>query len=67
MIGSNNMNDLRRNIDPWAPAPRMAIQDQTPFHSYRMQVIAQWPDSEYKKAALGAARAALKSGERKHE
>jgi hypothetical protein len=56
------MADLQRNITR-SPAPRMANMDLIPFHRYRMQVIAQWPETEYKKASLGAARAAVKSVE----
>ncbi len=29
------------------------------FHRYRIQVIARWPESAYKRTALNAARTAL--------
>ena len=32
---------------------------QSYFHRYRVQVIARWPESEYKRAALRAARTSL--------
>jgi hypothetical protein len=35
--------------------------DQLCFHRYRLQVIQQWAESEYRRASLGAARAALMS------
>ena len=38
---------------------RPSYLDQSSFHRYRINVIAQWPESEYKQAALRAARAAL--------
>ena len=36
-----------------------AFSAHAAFHSYRLIVIAGWPESEYKQAALAAARAAL--------
>ena len=38
---------------------RIAYSTQSHFHRYRVEVIAQWPESEYKRAALSAARTAL--------
>jgi hypothetical protein len=38
---------------------RIAYSTQSYFHSYRVQVIAQLPESEYKRAALRSARTAL--------
>jgi hypothetical protein len=38
---------------------RVALSTQSYFHRYRVQVIAQLPESEYKRAALSAARTAL--------
>ena len=38
---------------------RPSYLDQSSFHRYRISVIAQWPESDYKKAALSAAQAAL--------
>jgi hypothetical protein len=38
---------------------RVACSTQSYFHCYRVQVIARWPDSEYKRAALNAAGTAL--------
>jgi hypothetical protein len=38
---------------------RVAYSTQTYFHRYRVQVIARLPESEYKRAALSAARTSL--------
>ena len=38
---------------------QVALPTQTYFHLYRVQVIARWPESEYKRAALSAAGTAL--------
>jgi hypothetical protein len=37
----------------------VASSTQSYFHRYRVQVIARWPESEYKRAALSAAGTAL--------
>ena len=36
-----------------------AYSEHAAFHHYRLDVIAAWPESESKRAALAAARAAL--------
>jgi hypothetical protein len=38
----------------------MMNPNQKHFHRYRIKVIEQWPESEYKRAALSSAQAALK-------
>jgi hypothetical protein len=38
---------------------RVVYSTQSYFHSYRVQVIARLPESEYKRAALKSARTAL--------
>jgi hypothetical protein len=45
---------------------RVANSTQSDFHRYRVQVIARWPESEYKRAALRAARNSL-NGELAYE
>jgi hypothetical protein len=39
----------------------MTNPNQKHFHRYRIKVIEQWPESQYKRAALSSAQAALKS------
>jgi hypothetical protein len=38
---------------------QVAYSSQSYFHRYRVQVIARLPESEYKRAALSAARTSL--------
>jgi hypothetical protein len=38
---------------------RLPYSTHSYFHCYRVQVIARWPESEYKRAALNAAGTAL--------
>jgi hypothetical protein len=43
----------------WGEENVNRISERVSFHRYRITVISTWPTSEYKRAALAAAQAAL--------
>ena len=51
------MNSARGNT--LSRVVSIASANQIHFLRYRIRVIEQWPESDYKKASLGAARAVL--------